>query len=170
MVFVRDQIRLGTFRWDGGGSTMMEANADVTGVPMDLEDQHDTSQLPSVEELKTNAVHASSKGWGERKRSVLIASFILLGLISLIVGLTVGLTKTNESSASAGEAHVDKRPVGDEPLTEPGGPPSQEPTVAPSISFNFRREEIHKFLYDHQISELDALHASGTPQNRAVGF
>ena len=141
---------------------------DVVDIP--IEDEHDHSQLPNVEEARMHAHNISATlnaldGSNRRKRVMLASILVGLALLGLIIGLAVGLSGKGSSSTAEGNI---KKPVQGQPAPQPT---EEKPAPAPTPSpINPREEAIISFLLENEISEYGSVRTQGTPQHRAVQF
>ena len=116
-----------------------------------FEDEVDTSQLPSVEEVRGSAAFSSGaavNGTSKRKRCCCIST-LLVGVVVLVViiGAAVGATRSKESSM-----------------------PQKAVRDPESAEFIARAEAVTNFVIAEGLSDASAVEASGSAQSQAVGF
>ena len=125
------------------------------GFPVDADvdvdvEEPDTSQLPSVEEVKDSAAFSSGAGSGKRcSRCCCISTVLMIAIgIVLIIGVAVGVSKNKQQSSG-----------GQTPVRDPN-----------SAEFLARAADVANFVISEGLSDASAVEAAGSPQNRAVGF
>jgi Leucine-rich repeat (LRR) protein len=128
---------------------MAENPDDLYDGPTDPEKgQPDTSQLPNVEELRSDAAHAG--GSSKRKRNFIILGVVLV-LIAVIIGVSVGVTQSKQSGGTPSNASL--------------GPADDWADIEAA-----RIRAATNFVVINKLSDKTAVETTGTPQNKAVDF
>jgi hypothetical protein len=77
---------------------MTENQDDPDDIPAEPVAEPDTSQLPNVEELRSDAALATS-GSSKRKRNLIILGVVLV-VLAVIIGASVGVSQSNKSEST----------------------------------------------------------------------
>lgn len=118
---------------------------DVPPVHRELSVRSGVADLPPVGEIRNDPAHAPSTGWTKKK--ICLVSTVVIVLLAIIIGVSVGVTNKNKSSGA--------------------------PVTQSSLSDEEQRERlaaVANFLIDEGISFEEAVTTVGSPQNRAASF
>ena len=146
------------------------ATADASDMnDIDLEgDGPDASQLPSVEEVRTNQSLAPDANETKRRRKkcyLYSAILLTLALIGLIIGVAVSKSKTR--SGGSAQSVAPPAPV-PSPTASAPSPTRPAPTAAPEMTDAEREKAARAFLMTTGVSVEDDMRTSGTPQHKAL--
>eukprot|EP00563_Minutocellus_polymorphus_P004870 CAMPEP_0181043878 /NCGR_PEP_ID=MMETSP1070-20121207/12951_1 /TAXON_ID=265543 /ORGANISM="Minutocellus polymorphus, Strain NH13" /LENGTH=647 /DNA_ID=CAMNT_0023122253 /DNA_START=44 /DNA_END=1987 /DNA_ORIENTATION=+ len=138
---------------------------------IDLEgDGPDASQLPSVEEVRTNQSLAPDANETKRRRKkcrVWSAIFLAAVLVALIIGISVAVSKSKSRSGGTAQSAAPPAPV-PSPTASAPAPTQPAPTPVPEMTDAEREKAARAFLMTTGVSLEDDMTLSGSPQHKAL--
>ena len=124
--------------------SMDDIPVDTPGPLRELSVRSGVADLPTAEEVRNDPGHTPGGWWTKKK--IMIVSGVIIVLLAIIIGVSVGVSNKNKNEETPSSAAI-----------------SDE-------AQRVRLSSVASFLIDEGISFEDAVTTAGSPQNRAASF